>query len=696
MSDGLDGFSSDEDDALIFQLSTKPPRDESQLGESLVETVTVPTEQQLPPLNENAMDQLSKAQGEASMLRDKIALLDKERDRERQQQEHSKQDLESLHFKEVNQLKLELQNVEDEKKFLAMEVRKSSSSARASQSIPAPSKADAQSTIKKRKVENYVQLNFNRIPFDETASFYDFLITHKAVGSDITTVEILSSLKFDYIQEFRFKNLVIPKNESLGHTLLKLLLRWKQDMTLDTVIDTLLEHLAALIKEITSHNMETKLAVPFLVTLMYQAIVFRPSAVHNLALRDLLLFTCDLIRAYQHVLKQPLHESPLDIHVEPQIFQYEMIDNLVILYSFDVLEATMRNLRYQSPEAYDEVLDESTLKSLEQVYKLALTISFKPVTNVIFNTIEILNLLSSINLHSNVIGAQWWKDCMARLYNILSKEAKNYDMFSQSNSNNLYFSASHDCFSLIRNVGTNQVGKLIPKLIHKDKLQEIPRIISKEDVTESVNDPQVNLELERWSLLLKMDILNIFDNLLLVHPDIGNGEMLIQLTKFISYEQELMIERYVGQDSTNLDYYCRIIERLLTLMHALWTRHHPFLKPEQVKEVEGELVMALWRIIEPRDHKEDSLDIRDSGILVNAFQELHLTDQITCFEDALEEMPSYVERELKTELNDGTAKVMQVRYDDIYQDMARSILESKMEALTSVDDIDSLYLAMGV
>lgn len=700
MSDRLDDFSSDEDDDLILQLSTKPPKSGTQADGTVVGWDHLQS-QQVSQMEQSTKDQLSKAQGEASMLRDKITLLNKDKERERLQQEHLKEELESLHSREVSQLKLELQNVEDEKKFLAMEVRKSSSSAKTSQMVSTP-KADDQAAIKKRKIEqsesrkNYVQLNLNRIPFDETASFYDFLVTHKAVGSDITTVEILSSLRLDYIEGFRFKNLIIPKGDALGQPLMKLILRWKKDMTLDKFIDTLLEHLAALIKEITSNKMESKIAVPFLVTLMYQAVVFRPSAVHTLALKDLLLFTCDLIRAYQHVLKQPLHDSLLDIHVEPQIFQYEMIDNLVIQYSFDVLEATLGNLRYQSSEMYSRVFDKPTLKLLEQVYKLALPISYKPVINVIFNTIEILNILSGINLHSSLISAEWWRDCVARLYIILSKPVTNYDMFTSTRSSNLYFSVFHDCFSLHRNIGTNQVGKLIPKIIHRDKLQGMPRIISKEDLVDTINDPQINFELERWLLRLKMNILNIFDNLLIIYPGIGDGEMLIHLTKFISHEQELMIDRCLGQDSTNIDYHFRTIERLLTLIYALWTRHQSFLKPEQVKEVESELVMTLWRIIEPRDHKEDSVDLRDSGRLVNYFHELNLDDQVTCFDDALEDMPAYVERELKTELNDSTAKTMQVRYDDIHQGMARSILESKLEALTSVDDIDSLYLAMGV
>lgn len=189
MSDRLDDFSSDEDDDLILQLSTKPPKSGTQADGTVVGWDHLQS-QQVSQMEQNTKDQLSKAQGEASMLRDKIALLNKDKDRERLQQEHLKEELESLHSREVSQLKLELQNVEDEKKFLAMEVRKSSSSAKTSQMVSTP-KADDQAAIKKRKIEqsesrkNYVQLNLNRIPFDETASFYDFLVTHKAVGSDI-------------------------------------------------------------------------------------------------------------------------------------------------------------------------------------------------------------------------------------------------------------------------------------------------------------------------------------------------------------------------------------------------------------------------------------------------------------------------------------------------------------------------------
>ncbi|AQZ18948.1 LCD1 (YDR499W) [Zygosaccharomyces parabailii] len=702
MNDNLDELFSDGDDDLILQLSTRPAKASTQHA---FPSQTDSGSAQPSQVDQSFIDQLNRAQGEASMLRDKIRLLNKQWEREKLEQSHLKEDLETSHSREVSQLKLELQNVEDEKKFLVMEARKtaSRSNARVVQPEHPPQVAQEQEPLKKRRIEHleekkkpYVPLNAAKVPFDEASAFYDFLMAHKAVGATMTTLETLDRVRLNYIEEFGFKSLLIPKGHSVGQSIVRLLLQCKQNMALDAFIDILLEHLAALIKEITSHKQESKLAVPFLVSLMYQSIVFRPSAVRTLALRDLLLFTCDLIRAYQHVLKQPLHSSPYDIYSGPQIFQYELLDNLVILYSFDVLETTLRILRSQSPEMYGNVLDGMSLKSLEQVYQLALTISYKPILHVIFNTIEILNLLSNLVLDTTLVDAKWWRDCIARLYTILAKGIKNNRMFAQDDVNVFYYNKFYDCFGLIRNVGTNQVGRLIPHLIYEEVQQAMPRVIPKESVAEIEGYPRTNSELESWLLRLKMDILNIFDNLLIVYPSIGDGTMLIQLTKLMSNEQELMIERGVGQQSTNLHFHCRIIEHLLTLIHTLWTNHQPYLKQDQVKEVESELVMSLWRIIEPRDHKEDSIDLRDSVRLVDALHELKMNDQASCFDDALEDIPPYIEKELNTDLNDRTAKIMQVRYDSIYQDMARGILESKMEALTSVDDIDSLYLAMGV
>lgn len=720
--------SDDDDDDLILQLSTRPPRTSTQ--PQLTVTTALQPHQDGSSQEGNLMNNLLKAQGEASMLRDKISFLTEERKREKQWHAHNNEKLKSSYAQEFDKVKVELQNLEDEKKFLLMEIKKASSAAKSKTGLPAsssntdiPSSADeitatehSNSNVlplqKKRKVidlnpkKSYVCLNSIRTFPDETAEFLDFLLLHKIVGAELSTLEILNRLNLDYIEDFAFNSFTVSKGESIGKSLMSLLLQCKKTMTLDRYIDTLLESIAVLIKEISLHKQESNLAVPFLVAIMYQAIIFRPSAVHKMALKDLFYFTCDLIKAYQHVLKQPLHESALKLHVEPQIFQYELIDILVVLYSFDMLESSLRILRSHSAAAYSEILDSALLSSLEYIYKLALTISHKPIVNVIFNTVEILNLLSCMLVSSPSqpvpIDCQWWKDCITRLYHILGKDIKNSHMFSDDSSNTFYFSRFHDCYGLVRNLGTNTVGGMISDLIFKDKLQGVPKVISKDDIPAKDDLSMtfhVNLELERLLLQLKDNILNLLDNILIVYSndsEIINGEMLIHLTRSISKEQELLIERYVGQDSTNSAFRCHMIEHTLSIIYRLWVDHQKKLGPEQIKEIESELIMALWRIIVSQDYIEESVEMGDHRHLVDKMHELQLKDQASYYDDALEDMPDYIHEELKGELDNRTAEVMQVRYDESYQYMARTILESKLETLTSIEDIDSLYLAMGM
>lgn len=483
-------------------------------------------------------------------------------------------------------------------------------------------------------------------------------------------------------------------------------------MTLDRFIDTLLEDIAVLIKEISVHPNESKLAVPFLVALMYQIVQFRPSATHNLALKDCFLFICDLIRIYHHVLKVPIHESNMNLHVEPQIFQYELIDYLIISYSFDLLEGILRVLQSHPKQTYMEFFDENILKSFEFVYKLALTISYKPMVNVIFSAVEVVNIITSIILNmdnssdlKSLISGSWWRDCITRLYALLEKEIKSGDVYNENvDTTTLHMSKYHDFFGLIRNIGDNELGGLISKLIYTDRLQSVPRVISKEDIgmdSDKFTAPIIGYKMEKWLLKLKDEVLNIFENLLMIYGDdatIVNGEMLIHSSKFLSREQALMIERYVGQDSPNLDLRCHLIEHTLTIIYRLWKDHFKQLREEQIKQVESQLIMSLWRFLvcQTETVTANEREMRDHRHLVDSLHDLTIKDQASYYEDAFEDLPEYIEEELKMQLNKRTGRIMQVKYDEKFQEMARTILESKSFDLTTLEEADSLYISMGL
>lgn len=728
MSEAQGCLSSDDDDALILQLDALPLRNGTQ--GSLFPTQQTPQIQEQHDGSINFQDQLLKAQGEASMLRDKIFFLEGQIRREQQLQSRKTEELKSTHDEELAKVKLELQNLEDEKKFLLIEIRKASSSARsrASSSFPSSANTDAstatdESTVteldtnksnmpfsKKRKIEEdntkkkYVSIVSGKAT-DETSEFFDFLLLHKIVGAHLSTVEILNRLQLSHIEKYESKGLEITKGESIGKCLVSLLMRCKRSLTLDKFIDVLLENLAVLIKEISLNKQESNLAVPFLVAIMCQTILFRPSAVHAMALKDLLHFISDLIKAYQHVLKQSLHVQGPETYVEPQIFQYELIDFLVMLYAFDTLETSLRILQSQPSAVYQEVLDTSLLQSLEHICKSAITISYRPILNVVFNATEILNILSGMMVvcipNSVPIKSHWWKNLLPRLYHILERDIRNFNMFQEDEGNVFFLSRFHDCFGLVRNIGSNFVGSLIPKLIFEDRLQGIPRVISKDDIPERTeNSFNVDIRLERWFLQLKDNILNLLENLLTLYPnkpEIINGELLIQLTRLMSKEQEHMIERYVGQDSTNMSFRCHLIEHLLTLNFWFWTNHGNQLSSDQIKEIDSELTMSLWRVlVSEEDRNVNHKEMTDHSNLVDKLYQLQLKDSVSYYNDAFEDMPDFVKHELMSAVQVRASKIMQVKYDECYQHMARTILESKFQSMTSMEDIDSLYLAMGL
>ncbi|CCD25749.1 Lcd1p NDAI_0F04310 [Naumovozyma dairenensis CBS 421] len=793
--DDNDIFASSSDDDMILELSTRPPRftqvqntinnDYTQSQLPALDTLPSNATQNVTNANGNATvtavtrdnnnlshNDLMKAQGEASMLRDKLKVLQSEKEKELINEQSKNKKLKESHLDELNKLKHELQRLEDEKKFLIMENKSSlksrstvpalsndsdnnreSSVTLSSESMSASNTAinntataiKTSPSSKRRKIgqtklkKQYIQLNPNRVTPDETSVLFENIMLHRLVGCDLNTIEMLSRIKLEYIENFQFKSFIIPKGESIGKSLISLFLRCKKGMKLDNFIDTLLEHIAVLIKEISFHEREFDLAVPFLVVIMFELVNFRPSAVHIFALKDLFYFTCDLIKKYQHVLKKPVRKTPLDMTFGPQIFQYEFIDLLIVLFSFDLLELSLRILQLHPISEISDFLDSKLLKSLEQLFSLTLTLSYKPIINVIYNTVEMLNILSTILVTAQsdpqnvenaetedpIIPPQWWKMSVTRLYNVLSKQVSNHNLYSDisddeeanvnhssnnnlnnNNNNNmavkndvLTISRFTDLFSLIRNMGNNTIAPFISELISEEKLSGIPEVISKEDIL--ISDPEkIDFKLERWFLYLKDDILNILENLLMVYPEentLINGEMLIQLTKLMSKEQEMMIVRHVGQQSTNLGLRCDIVDHILVIIYRLWTDHYNQLSEENIKEIENELVVSLWKVIVSQTAEKEDYDAKEMNEhrqLVDKFNELSLKDQVLYFDDTLEDIPEYIEQDLKKDLDERCQRIMQVRYRNEYQEMAKTILESKF--LVSLENIDSLYDAMGL
>ncbi|CCH58319.1 hypothetical protein TBLA_0A05260 [Henningerozyma blattae CBS 6284] len=766
--------------------------------------------------NASLLSKFTRAQGEASMLRDKINLINQEKDIERKNHLKDKEEAEKKYQQEIEDLKNQIQSLRDERQFLILDAKRKDLSARTpnngktkqpdtqntsiqgSSSINNHSASTQDTTIlasspmvKKRKkvIEEppiFVKIVPNRHVGDENALLFDYLIRAKIMGCKFTTLEILNRICFDYIKEFSFKNsnVTFKKGDSIGENYIKLLLEYKKSVVLNKFIDLLLENTALLIQAISvkknesddKEARESKLAIPFLLHLMFEIISFRPSAVFPTTIKELYLFICDLIRRNEKVLKKSSNTDSNDLNfiisqIQPAIFQFEFLEILIINYSFDLIEKIMKILQsYKINVIYSffiEYINESQLadqsngsndrdnyntsniflKNLDYLYKISICKSYKPIINVVFNIISILKIFSSILVRLKVLEEQdpkilssnndksilnnlssgWWLTCTMRLYELLKEntnfeQINNYiednetkltnncnDQHDGNNENkeiNYYFTISkfNDIFSLNRNIGSNLLGEKITSLIDKDKLRGTPNPIHKDDIREIEKDLSFKFKVELWLLKLKDEILTILESLLEIYSPtliknvaIDKNSMLIELSKFIANEQEIMITQNLIKDSVNLRDRMDLIEHTLIIIYQILTFHKDEINIEQFKKVEIELVVALSRIIDDRCWKNNDSSNTDVciGVISNRLNEIKISNEVNLFDDELENMPKYVREEYKAMLKMEEDKINQINYGEHCRRIARSILDSKLDKIISMQDMDSLYVSMG-
>ena len=756
-------------------------------------TTNTQTPDQANPTGNILEQRLNEAKGEAGVLRDKISRINNEREHEREKVNDQIQKINEIHKQEQENLKQTIQRLQDEKRFLTMGAKTAASAAstaiaanttinnmttnspvtptsvnstrirnmtnsmnnrnripqqQSQQQKLASSNSTASSPIlKRRKIgneaslavkkanQNIVPLNLNNIITDELSLLFDSIMSHKSAGTNITTVEILNKLKLvntnnaDLRDDYHIWN-----QESIGKSLFNLLCSTKKNLPLDKCIATLQEKIAILIKNICFNEMESNIAVPFLLEIMYRIITFRPSAVRQDVLKNTFIFLCDLIRVEEHTLMESKLPDDRNLNntdqLQPQIFQFELINNLVMFNSFDLLEISIKTLQSHniSREEFKTFFDPNLMNLLKSIYKLALPISYKINFRVVINIIETLKTIAHIQENllpvednttatevtdtssptlSHLLESSWWHECTFRINSILDKEVKNTDVSDCSDLKYLLnFNPYHDNFGLIRNIGNDLIGEIIPKLIKPDIIQGTPSVISKDDINILIDQSEIDYQFEYWNFILKNEILDLFDSLLTIYPEdlqIANSEMLSCLTKVLSTEQEIFLERNIGQDSPNVFHRQEIIEHLMSTIFKVWIQNRKNIETEHVKEFENELFIALWRIIATDNEaslvnpKRNVPELNDHAILVDSFHQIKLNDEIDYYEDAFDgDLSDFVKDEIEAGLHDRTSKIMQIKYNDTSKWMARHILESEIGSSVSMENVDSLYKAMGL
>ncbi|SCU96613.1 LADA_0H01838g1_1 [Lachancea dasiensis] len=696
MDDWIDD--DEDDDDLINALSRKPPRDAS------IANTQVPADG-LKETQRDAEAQLLKAQGEASMLRDRLKILEAEKERERKAQFQKAKDQELQHQQELERLRAELQRAEDEKKFLTFSGKSHlKNGATAKSSGPTDNVLEESSSfsrVKKQKIHEkepvLVTMRANRVISDDVALFVQSIMSHLLLGSDMTTMEILNHIRLSEARAFKFRNFEISESETIGKGLLDLLMTQKRmALKLDQFIEQLLESLAMLIKHLSEEKTEYKTAIPFLVALMHYSITFRPSAVHTMALKDLFHFMVDLIRTNISVLKKPLIKSSLDLDVSPNIFQYEFIRTLTVLYAFDTLEDSLKTLQSLPLQFQLTFLDEALFEAIDDISRYSLTISYQPVLNVIFNTTEIFNCMANIFLESPQLAQRvpnhMWNNARNRLYQVLNKTVNN-DLEPQPDPSSIFLPNETNIFGLIRNIGDNYNSRFISRLVTKNHPTSMPQVIMKEFPT-SKGVTEKSIDVEWWGLRLRIGIVQLFGKLASIYPDVPvERNMFKVLTQIMAQTQETLLTVLLGRDCENIHDYYELFSELLRVIFQTWqAKDHDI---SLLRDVESELTVCLWRIVfgslSGEEEEFSKIEMQEHKSLVDGIDDLRLQSDLELFEDAFDnEFPEFLNQQVDTIRFNRCREIMGVGVDLGLKEMAKKMLEN----ITSMEDADALYSAM--
>ncbi|AMD19526.1 HCL625Cp [Eremothecium sinecaudum] len=692
-------WSDDDCDDDILELANRPPR-ATQLSNVPTRSDVYTQQLQLsttanvagPTYNSAAQleNELMAARGEAGMLRDKLLLLEKDREKERERLQKKEKDLESVHQQEINKLREELQRLEDERKFLMLEKRQLAKfQANTSPvQLAAPNQAPGDS-VKKRKVDNvitreFVPLNPNRTIPDESSLFVDALVLNKLHGCSMSLLDILDHIcleNTDGIGDI----LPLATRAPLGKPIRMMLFKMKGTMQLDMLVDSCLEKLAVLIRGITLKN-DCKFAVPFLVACMYQMIQFRPSAIHINALKDTFQFISDLAITYQHLLKKPLHESPLKLDVKPNIFQYEFIDILAMLYCFDIMELCIKLLLLQSPEEQLQFFDKRIWDNVTKIIHLSLSMSYKSIFNVVYNTVEIIHGLAQVSLPQEFASSQWWDSILARLFHVWARRVNDKNI---EDNDNIHLPLEYNISGMIRCLGDNANIKLLEQLVDSKGVNSIPEVVHKQFPKMSRS---CKLRVEEWGLNLQLTIAAILEKVLTKHPSmLPHSSVLSHTIKLLCKEQEFMLVQCLGSDSENAGMRITLIEELVRLIYHTWTQVEE--PTTLIKDLQNDLTICLWRIVFGNaTGAKEVAELQESSLLIDAMHNLKVQEQIDYYEDALDaaHIPSFLSEELQRDKTVHCVAQLNAGCSYNCREQAKFVLER----ITSPEDADALYLSM--
>lgn len=541
----------DDDDPLLMQLvqATQRPAPTAQNGSN----VMIPENPQnldVPTNPANFQLQLFSAQGEISILRAQLELLQNQRAAEIALLRAEAKNAQSSAQEHVTVLKQTVDKLEDEKKFLGNEIRSLSAVKRrkvAENGTQIASNTDLHgrsdlanevsndhgSDPRKSLQKPFAVAGGARIQLHDDWSQLTYHLWHYTInGSDRTSMAFLSKICTECTVEADGK-LTVPANTPLLACLWDALLDVKH-LRLDLLVLHICTMLLALISELLRlHEASVPgilVSVPFLISIVHATITFKPSAVTEALAKTLVSSFSKILQKFVFVLHLNDEEGETFSTHSTVPYQRRLIENFILISALDVLENAVMVSTQFGPEFCRNLWNLGTLD-------LALLQQILPENTERFVSLVQINLVSSfVEMLSAAVYEDYFCTTNERLNLLIVKSLlkvfiidigiKEDFMFYGLNrvlGNNLDFEKISQA---VPSEPEKVFNKLLVSMPYPVKKRELSR---KEEFHLALNHDRHLLNLRvRIVLLLeaivvsnKMDLLNLKENIKLIVRIIG-------------------------------------------------------------------------------------------------------------------------------------------------------------------------------
>ncbi|RCK55649.1 DNA damage checkpoint protein LCD1 [Candida viswanathii] len=403
----------DDDDALLqdvlYGRTQLPVFTQTQAQTKPVQTTT--TQSSAPSiLDDKVQARLFQADGEIATLRAQLLQLQNQRQKEVAELTNSLNAARQSSEDQVVLLKTAVQRLEDEKRFLNNELMatndfKRRKTAHGKFMTPHQSVQEGNNV---KMVQEPVQVEPNKevvmepvVPIviakpiqkivqlqNDSSLLVDQLWNHCIIGSKRTSFEYLSKIRLDLDLELS-SGLKILKRTAIMSSIVEFLMMNKNS-TLDRLVESFTLSLMELIEKLL--KLKNILSVPFLVSLIHCSITFRPAAVKERLLTELVRRLSKMAQGWAFLLDSNLDEDDLaNYHEVP--YQVMVLEKFIFVSCLDLIERLVAVSSISKPEVIRSLWQKDTLS--QALIKSCLPENserFKNTAqiNVVFNIVEML------------------------------------------------------------------------------------------------------------------------------------------------------------------------------------------------------------------------------------------------------------------------------------------------------------------